>query len=114
MRVPFLTLLFVLSLAAAGCATMHADQTAKLLDPLVGHRLSEVSDRIGPPTGNYDMGEGFMAFEWDHFGSGPSGATDCLVVISAMPAYGDIRSIPATDRNDWIVQSWHPYGKGCP
>jgi hypothetical protein len=114
MRFPFLTLLLVLSVAVAGCATMHADQTAKLLDPLVGHRLSEVSDRFGPPTGNYDMGQGFMAFEWEHFGSGPSGSGGCLVVISAMPSYGNVESVPATELDNWIVQSWHPYGTGCP
>jgi hypothetical protein len=113
MRFPIVMLLCVFSLAAAGCTAMHADQTAKQLDPLVGHRLSEVSDLFGPPTGNYDMGQGFMAFEWDHFGAGQSGTTDCLVVIAAMPTYGDVQSIPVTARDNWIVQSWHPYGKGC-
>ena len=114
MRFPFLTALLVSSLAVAGCATTHADQTAKLLDPLVGHRLSEVTDRVGPPTGNYDMGQGYMAFEWERFGSSQPGVTDCLVVMAAMPAYGNTQSTPPTDFANWIVQSWHPYGKGCP
>jgi hypothetical protein len=111
MRFPLFALIFV---AVAGCAAMHADQTAKLFDPYIGHPLSEVADRFGPPTGNYDMGQGLMAFEWDHFGASQSGPADCLVLIAALPTYGDPRSTPPTDRANWIMQSWHPYGKGCP
>jgi hypothetical protein len=110
MRFPLLVLILV---AVAGCAAMHAEQTAKLLDPYVGHPLAEVADRFGPPSGNYDMGEGFMAFEWSHFGLSQTDTTDCLVLIAALPTYGNTKSTPPTDRANWIVQSWHPYGTGC-
>jgi hypothetical protein len=111
MRFPLLTLIFI---AAAGCTAMHDQQTAKLMDPYVGQPVSEVAARFGAPTGNYDMGVGgMMAFEWRHFGSGQSGGADCVVMVAALPNFGNVLSTPPTDLTHWIVQTWHASGAGC-
>ena len=108
---PLLTLIFV---AVASCTGMRAPQTKQLLDPYIGHRLSEVAARFGPPTGNFDMGQGLMAFEWDRFGLDQPGAADCRVMFAALPTYGNTISTPPTDLANWIIQTWQPYGSGCP
>jgi len=92
---------------------MPAQQTAKLLDPYVGHPLSEVAARFGPPSLNIDTGDGLMTFQWDRFGMGQSGGADCRVLISALPTYGDPTVTPPTDLANWIIKSWHSYGTGC-
>src|ERR1700733_12526006 len=111
MRFPLLPLIFV---AVASCTAMHAQQTAKLMDPYVGQPVSEVAARFGPPTGNFDMGVGgLMAFEWRHFGLGQSGGADCVVTVAALPSVGNVLSASPDDLPHWIVRTWHASGAGC-
>jgi hypothetical protein len=107
-RLPLIAVLFI---AVTGCT--HTQQTAGFLDPYVGHTLAEVVGRFGPPSVNFGTGDGFMTFQWDHFGTGQPGGSDCRVLISASPIDGDAMVAPPEERDNWIVKSWHAYGGGC-
>lgn len=97
----------------AGCSTGGRSSTAAQLEAYVGHRLSEVTDRYGPPSADFDTANGEIGFQWNNFAdtaAPQAGARgQCRVVVSAMPLYGDA---PTTDYANWVVKSVHAYG-GC-
>jgi hypothetical protein len=106
-RLPLLAVFFI---AVAGCTATHT-QMAGLLDPYVGHTLAEVAGRFGPPSANFATSNGFMTFQWDHFGQ--SGGAGCRVLMTASPIEGDAMIAPPEDRANWIIKSWQVYGSGC-
>ncbi len=111
--VPNLLALLV-CVAVGGCSSMHAGQTATLLDPYIGHPLSDVADRFGPPSSNFATGDGLMEFQWNHFSASQNGGVaDCRLLILALPTYGDSMVTPPTDRANWIIKSWSSFGSGC-
>jgi hypothetical protein len=112
---PFNMLFLLLYVVISGCSSTRSQQTAMLLDPYVGHSLSDVADRFGSPSGNFASSDnGRMEFQWDHFSENQTGGAGCRVLISALPTYGDSMVTPPTDRANWIVKSWSSYGSGCP
>jgi hypothetical protein len=91
----------------AGCASTHPQQVAALLDPFVGHSLSEVADRLGPPSSNFATSDIFMTFQWE------PAATNCRILVEAAPVEGDVESVPPFQLYKWIVKSWSASGSGC-
>ncbi len=101
-----------------------------MMNAYVGHPLSDVALRFGPPTANVDMGGGRMAFQWEHFGVGPAlgiatqaqaggqvlylapqaQQTQCSVSIETMPT---VENASPADLANWIVQGWQYTGSGC-
>ena len=110
MRFLLIAFLFI---GITACTATRSQRAANVLDPLVGHHLSEVADLFGPPSVNFATSDGLMTFEWDHSGAGQSGGGDCRILISTLPTYGDPTVTPPTDLASWIVKSWHAYGSGC-
>lgn len=120
-RLPLLTVIFV---AVAGCSTLHrATMMKQVMDPYIGHQLSDVAARFGPPASNFQMADnGQTAFQWDHFspdqpaGMAPqaSGAAssqiNCRMWVSALPTYGEASTAILSS---WIVESWDSYGSDC-
>jgi hypothetical protein len=102
----------VACIVVAGCSSMHAKETATLLDPYIGHPLSEIVDRFGPPAVNFAADDGLMSFQWNGFAMN-MGMSDCRVLILALPTYGDPMVTPPGDFPNWIIKSWSSYGAGC-
>jgi hypothetical protein len=97
----------------AGCSSASHSSTSAQFAGYVDHRLSEVTDRYGPPSANFDTGNGETVFQWNGLAGDAappqSGSRQCRVIVSAMPLYGDA---PTTDYGNWVVKSVQAYG-GC-
>jgi hypothetical protein len=121
-RLPLLTVIFA---AVAGCSTLHrATMMKQVMDPYIGHPLSDVAARFGPPGSNFPTADnGQMTFQWNHFspdqppamaavaaGAPPLPQIDCRMWVSALPTYGDASTAVLSS---WIVQSWDSYGSDC-
>jgi hypothetical protein len=114
----------VIFAAVVGCSTLHrATQTKQVMDPYIGRQLSDVAQRFGPPSSNFQMTDnGEMAFQWNHFSpdqapamapqaaGAASNLINCRVWVSALPVYN---GAPTTNLTSWIVQSWDSYGSDC-
>jgi len=108
----FTALIFI---ALPGCSMLRSGQTQQVLDGYIGHSLSEVGDRFGPPQSNFpQIDNGEISFEWNNFSldrppGAPAGGppTSCRVWISALPAYPGAN--PAF-LGSWIVQSSQSFG----
>jgi hypothetical protein len=82
------SVLFALSLTA--CAPYWAGHK----DGYIGHPVSEVVLKLGPPTTRFDAGNGRVAFQWSDFGGCSSSAT----TTTKKPG--------STSLADWTIESW--------
>jgi hypothetical protein len=68
-----------LTLSLTAC-TWHTENTHS--QELVGHTVSDAALRLGPPTSKFDLGNGRMAFDWEHYGP----CTYSAIATSSKPA----------------------------
>src|SRR5882724_3499649 len=80
-----------LTLSLTAC-TWHTENT--LSQELVGHAVSDAALRLGPPTSKFDLGNGRMAFDWEHYGP----CTYSAIATSSKPASPSLA--------DWTIESW--------
>jgi hypothetical protein len=65
-----------------------------LANSVVGRPVSEVALKLGPPTTKMDLGNGRMAFDWEHYGP----CTYSAIATSKTPGSPSLA--------DWTIESW--------
>jgi hypothetical protein len=80
----------LLALSLTACATYPG----QVDDAYIGHSVSEVVLKLGPPTTRFDAGSGRMAFQWLNYGECSRSAT----ATTTKPG--------STSLADWTVESW--------
>ena len=80
-----------LMLSLTACAALIA---TGLESEFVGHPVSEVVAKLGPPTTKFQLGNGRMAFDWLHYGS-------CTYSAMATSDKPDSQSLA-----DWKIETW--------
>jgi hypothetical protein len=111
-----------LCVALAGCIEAREQEVAERLNSYIGHPVSEMAIRLGPPASDTDAGDGKHTFVWET-GSQTASATIPLAgrLVQAGPQQQKCRIsvVAATsgkvnpDLRDWIVQQWEYEGNGC-
>jgi hypothetical protein len=108
-------------LALSGCSTTHSVRTKSIMEPFIGHPVSDVAARFGPPDGNFEIIDtGQMAFQWNRFdlnqalgmagqAAAPARSTlgECRVLVTTLATPKDS---PTTDLTKWFILSWDAYG----
>jgi hypothetical protein len=83
----------------------------------VGHPVSDLAMRIGPPTNVFRGPNGWPIFQWE-IGSGIKGMViegllvhqgRCILEVATRPATSNPTSIMV----DWIMENWRFKGGGC-
>jgi hypothetical protein len=113
----FFVWLFAVALLASGAAKAQTGFNA-----YIGHPVSELALRIGPPTTASAGPDGWTTFTWRRFGPtgqriGASSVVEgvtlftgrCVLRVESRPA----RSNPTAAMDDWIMESWRFVGWGC-
>jgi hypothetical protein len=116
-----LGMLCLAGLMLCNCArTIFPDPARATLDGHIGHPVSEVILRFGPPKVSFGVGGGKMAFQWDQSVLGQSWATasqehqgECrLDAIIAIARPARPRAAPS-DLQAWTVEAWRFSGAEC-
>jgi hypothetical protein len=111
-------LLCLLGLSLCNCArTILADPAKSSLQAYVGHPVSEVISRFGPPKASFSVGGGKMAFQWDQSVLGQSLAAtpdaECrLDTIIAIARSAHSHPAPS-ELQAWTVEGWRFGGADC-
>jgi hypothetical protein len=111
-------------IAAAGCSSlsMHAQQVGALVDPYVGRPVSELVDRLGPPSSDYSSSAVATTYEWSDFSTGQSVMTGCRVLVEAHRSAHDsgtaaqafrAEAVRPEEYAQWTIDTWSSFGSGC-
>jgi hypothetical protein len=87
----WLVILWVM-LSLTACARLTGETA--LESGFVGHPVSEVVAKMGPPTTKFQLGNGRMSFEWLHYGP-------CSYSAMATSDKPDSQSLA-----DWKIETW--------
>jgi hypothetical protein len=111
--------LLILALSLCNCARTIgvADPARASLQIYVGHPVSELISRFGPPKASVDMGGGKMAFQWNQSVLGQSLAStqeaECrLDTIIAIARSTHSHTAPS-EFQAWTVEGWRFGGPDC-
>jgi hypothetical protein len=100
-----------LALSLAGCFATAAERVRHNLDNMVGHPVSELALKLGPPQYQFAAGQGTMAFQWErqgvHRAHGAVRVEECRLSVIARSA-----SLSPT-LGDWIIERWEYTGNAC-
>ena len=119
-----------IGLLASGCSRLYLFEPPPIpvYDPYIGRSVANLAARFGPPTTQFDAGNGERAFLWDHdlrtslastLPSIPYGGIlppDALRVPQPGCPLGVVAHTqwpPVLGLNSWIVHNWAYTGLGC-
>jgi hypothetical protein len=85
-------LIACLTLTLVACSTFRSTNNG--LQSYVGHAVSEVADRLGPPNTKFDFSDGRRSFGWE----GYSGCNYSVIATTGTPGSPSLA--------DWKVESW--------
>jgi hypothetical protein len=110
-----------LCIVLAGCQAARKQQLEDQLNSYLGHPVSEVALRLGPPDTEFDSGSGKRSFQWEKTGKTPGAIVPIggsLIVAGPQRRECRISVVAAASKSnpglgDWIVERWTYAGNGC-
>ena len=113
----FLLPWLLLGLSLCNCAKTILPDPARASQSYIGHPVSELISRFGPPKASVGLGGGKMTFQWDQSVLGQSLAAtqgaECqfdTIIAIARPMHP--RAAPS-EVQAWTVEAWRFGGADC-
>jgi hypothetical protein len=115
--VKYLLICFIGLLLGSCTGTILTDPARSSLQTYIGHSVSELVSRFGPPKASVGVGGGKMAFQWDQSVLGQSltatqNATCRLDTIIAIARPMRAGATPS-ELQAWTVEGWRFGGAEC-